>query len=626
MNGSWKEKLMKKKVGIALGIIILIGIFLRTYHFSDWLFFQADQARDFNMAVRAYNQGPGYLPLLGPKAGGTFLRLGPVFYYFQYLAVLLFGVSSPSIVAYPDLLLSILTLPLLFLFLREFFSKNWSLALTFSYAVCFFAVQYSRFAWNPNSLPFFNLLFFYALLKFFKTEEKGKKIWWMLAASVAYAIASQLHFVSLLSLPFATGLLILGQKYIAKKPIGSLVRYLPVVLLVVIIFYLPAILSDFQTSGNNAANFLDSFGKKSSDSGITKLFIKDSYNFSKYFLIILSGIINADSLIYGWFGVFIVLGLLAGFSIFRKETDNNKKMFLLSVLVWLLSYAAVYLPLGGKVQPRHFLPILPIPFILWGLVIFYLNEKSNWKPLAKLVSAIFLLSLPIALNAYSLKTWFQEIAASQTKITYPRKSGLLKSVGGESWWHLDQTISYMRNNCEKDRIFVVPPSKSYQDLMNCSSRLMGEKRPFSVNSAQVDYYDNSCYYYVYFSRNDFSDRFNENLKKINEKSFGDMSVIRFEMTSSTLRHGANKMDNPFRKKKDSKNDNSNDDADVDNTDAGDEPNVLDSSGGEDNSGQNNLDGLDNTLSEPLNNSQDSASIAPTDPARASRIFWKDLFN
>ena len=104
------DKIKKHKIVIILAIIILVGIFLRTYNLESWLFFQSDQARDLNLVNRAVENGPGWLPLLGPKAGGTYLRLGPVFYYFEYLSALIFGTSSPAIVVFPDLLFSILSI------------------------------------------------------------------------------------------------------------------------------------------------------------------------------------------------------------------------------------------------------------------------------------------------------------------------------------------------------------------------------------------------------------------------------------------------------------------------------------------------------------------------------------
>ena len=188
---------------IIFAAIVAVGVFLRVWHFHDWLFFKMDQARDASTIQHAFLNGPGWLPLLGPKAGGTSANLGPVFYYFQYLSTLLFHSVSPPVLAYPDLLFSILSIPLLYFFLKKYFSRDWSLILAGLYAVCFLGIQYSRFAWNPNSLVFFNLLYFYALLNIFDEGVK-RKLRWVIIAGLSFAISTQLHFLSFATLPVIT--------------------------------------------------------------------------------------------------------------------------------------------------------------------------------------------------------------------------------------------------------------------------------------------------------------------------------------------------------------------------------------------------------------------------------------
>jgi hypothetical protein len=52
---------------VLLCIIIGIGIFLRTSHFSDWLLFEIDQTYDTRIVSRAVEGGIENLPLLGPR-------------------------------------------------------------------------------------------------------------------------------------------------------------------------------------------------------------------------------------------------------------------------------------------------------------------------------------------------------------------------------------------------------------------------------------------------------------------------------------------------------------------------------------------------------------------------------
>ncbi len=76
--------LSKKQAIFLLAAIILVGVFLRAYNFSDWLHFELDQARDARVIDEGLKGSFLDLPLLGPKAAGTALRLPPGFYYLEY--------------------------------------------------------------------------------------------------------------------------------------------------------------------------------------------------------------------------------------------------------------------------------------------------------------------------------------------------------------------------------------------------------------------------------------------------------------------------------------------------------------------------------------------------------------
>jgi 4-amino-4-deoxy-L-arabinose transferase-like glycosyltransferase len=167
-----------------LALLIFLVIFLRTYHFHDWLLFGDDQARDAYVTNDVIT-GKSALPLAGPfmsYSGNSnhseedSFHLGPIYYYFQIISAKIFG-SSPDKLAYPDLFFAILSIPLFYLFSRISFSKNISLGLTGLYAVSAYFIEYSRFAWNTNLIPFFVLLLLVSLYKFLEKNEKTGWIW-----------------------------------------------------------------------------------------------------------------------------------------------------------------------------------------------------------------------------------------------------------------------------------------------------------------------------------------------------------------------------------------------------------------------------------------------------------------
>ncbi len=160
-------------------VIMLSAIFLRTWQHSEWLFFKWDQGRDATLLVEAVKNGPSELPLLGPRAtkvGQDYLHLGPAYYYFQYLPAALLNSTDPAAFAYFDLIMSILTIPLLFIFCRLYFSPRHSLIITSLYGLSFLVIQYSRFAWNPNSVPFLVLLTFYGMLRFAQSKKLNDRL------------------------------------------------------------------------------------------------------------------------------------------------------------------------------------------------------------------------------------------------------------------------------------------------------------------------------------------------------------------------------------------------------------------------------------------------------------------
>ncbi|MDD3607767.1 MAG: glycosyltransferase family 39 protein, partial [Candidatus Moranbacteria bacterium] len=245
-----KQFIKKNWIIITLAIIIAGAIFIRTYNFSEWLYFKSDQVRDAKLAYEAFQNGPGELPLLGPRAAGTYLRLGPIFYYFQYFSAKLFNSVEPAVFAYPDLFFSILTIPLLFIFAGKFFSRKTSLMITALYAFSFIIVQYSRFGWNPNSLPFWGLLFILSIYNASIHKDNKKAGWFLVLAGLAYAVVSQLHFIALVGFPiiaFLFGIFYFPRKINWKYWLGALA--------VIAFFYIPVILSDVKTGGDNWDQF-----------------------------------------------------------------------------------------------------------------------------------------------------------------------------------------------------------------------------------------------------------------------------------------------------------------------------------------------------------------------------------
>jgi len=432
----------KKNILIILTVILAVGFFLRAYHFSDWLHFELDQSRDAMVVDLALENGPSELPLLGPKAAGTYLRLGPAFYYFQYLGGLVFG-HTPQGIAYPTMIFSVFSIFLLYLFLRRIFDQWISLGLAAVSAVSLFLVMYGRFAWNPNAIPFFLLLTFFALLKVVDVEEKRKGLW-LIVCSASIALATQLHFLVFLSLPLAAAafLLIKRPKINWKAWAGALAMFL--------FLYIPVILNDIETRGANTEEFFKAITEKSSKGEghtLVDKVVRAYMESSRGSLLMLSGqeqmeIPSINMSRTGGFPVQIKcaekcqknvwLGLIAiaGYSFglillvmrFLKEKKPTYKDMLLLIGIWCLLVSGLYVPLSFDLSPRFFLLLVPITFVLFGLILQFLGKILKKKTVLVVGVSLIL----VILNIVAVQGRFSELSRAATQDVESKADRILK--------------------------------------------------------------------------------------------------------------------------------------------------------------------------------------------------------
>ena len=240
---------------LLLAVIIIFGIFLRAYNFTEWARFNDDQVRDALVVDRMVS-GEEF-PLLGPKAGGTHFNLGPAFYYFEYFSALIFG-NTPASLAYPVLFFSILSIPFFYFVFKKIFTQKISLALTAVFAFSFFLIKYSRFAWNMNLIPFFVLAFVYLLDDVFEKNDE-KKIFSSIFLGIVIGIGIQLHTLLLICFP-AVFFLFLLIKFLKEKRIDC--KKVIFVFLIALAVNVPQITYEAKTGGENLKAFFEGANSK----------------------------------------------------------------------------------------------------------------------------------------------------------------------------------------------------------------------------------------------------------------------------------------------------------------------------------------------------------------------------
>ena len=415
-----------------LTVIILVGIFFRSYNFHNYVRFNPDQARDAGI-VRDVINGKRSLPLLGPKAGGTKFRLGPIFYYFEIASAKIMG-NFPDKMAYPDFIASVLSIGLLYLFLRKYFSRNISFLSVTLFSVSFYVIHYSRFAWNPNSIPFYVLLFLYALTEI-ACPKKKRKIFWTIILGIAVGIGVQLHSLLLFIFPlFLT--IYFAYLFFKKNPAW---KYFFLVIGLALIINIPQIISEVNTGGKNTQAFFKGVHTKSSRSGTyadklaldtvchiqaNSFMIAPIGNNSQCdFIDVAKNIKKNNSKANAPLKNFILLSdimLAVVFSLggyfllvyfWYRETNLNRKLFLGVIITYISILFLILIPLADEISFRFFLVAEFLPFVFLGLWMKFLIQrfgKKGW------ISSILLIVVLVTINIYALRNNFSYLAGQHS--------------------------------------------------------------------------------------------------------------------------------------------------------------------------------------------------------------------
>lgn len=462
---------LKKYYILILAVIIILGIGLRIYEFSDLLIFKSDQARDALIVEQVNLNGLSSLPLTGPQIGGKDFRLGPIFYYFQIISGSIFG-FSPESLAYPDLIFGILVIPLLFLLARKFFDMYISLGLTALSSVSLFFVTFSRFAWNPNSLPFFTALFIYSFLSAIEEKSRKRKIYLFLAA-LSLGIIAQLHLFAILSLGLALVLFLIIFKSLNWKEISF-------IFLIFVFLHTPLIVNEFKTGGRNTDSFFEAVTDKEAEESkhafYEKIFRSYQEN-SRALWISIIGNQNTDiisskkidlkcneecmeRLPYSILAMlFFGASLVSLFYSWKTEDDKIGKRNLSFIGLWTISFLIISILIAYHIEIRFYLGVFPLLLILFGLVSRSMLQIFKNIRLEYSVFAIFV--FVIFLNLQSTSRYLKELSLSQ--ISNQESSDDLR-FGSDSKVTLGQLRNIAQeatNNLNKENILIISGETHY---------------------------------------------------------------------------------------------------------------------------------------------------------------------
>ena len=393
---------------LGLVVLFLSSAFIRFYQFSSRVMFLGDQGRD---VLRAYQILHGNLTFIGPMTSVGNFYLGPFYYYFIAPWLWIFH-YSPVGPAFGIAFFSLLTIFLLYCFIFKIgHSHLIAFLVSLIYATNPIVVEYSRFSWNPNLLPFMSFLFL-VLVYFYQPRPKKPKYLWLVFIGLIYGLILQLHYLA--------GLLILVLVFFYPSFWSKLKKnYLAWLILVLtpIIVESPFLAFEFKHHFREINNLIQTFSQpaKSGLISLAPIFLFKSawrltLDFSQRFL-----------LGYPLFWLAFVFK-------YKKENLKRFKHFIFIFTLITLFSLAIY---KGPLYDHYFAFAFFLPALT--LTLFWLKFKEN-KIGQNLLIIYSLIIISFNLTA-TYKKIFKQSANNQIKTTF-MAANLIKRESNENFFNI----------------------------------------------------------------------------------------------------------------------------------------------------------------------------------------------
>lgn len=355
--------LAKNKLPIAT---LLCAIILRFYKIGPFTVFLSDQGRDAIIVKRIITLE--HLPAIGPPTSIGHIFLGP-FYYYLIAPFLWITKLNPVGMAIGVAFLSIIGLVVCYLIIRKEYKKSIADIFLILATFSFINIDYSRFSWNPNPLPYFSFITLYLAVKSFQT----KKIVVSFLFGSFLAMSIQLHYLAiLLAVPVA--LLGLYQLINDKQKLKLIVSFV-VSVAGFIVFSAPLILFDLKHQFLNSKNLIALLQKEGNASGGSSV-SQFSETTGAFFTHILQ-IPIAQS-----FSI-IVLAIFAGVYLLlqRKKWRTFEILNLSTIFMYLLGFST----LVSFRHPHYYMSIYFSLFFLTSIILYTIFKQNYMYSFAVII-------------------------------------------------------------------------------------------------------------------------------------------------------------------------------------------------------------------------------------------------
>lgn len=173
---------------LLLIFIIILAVFLRTFHIHQLSVFIADQAI---MSTQTLEIIRGHLTLLGPRASIAPVYFGPIVFYLMTPFYIL-SRGYPLAGTIFQITLQIIAIPFVFLIGKKVMNEQTGLIAAFLFSISALFVQYSRASFNTTTALSFSTFIIYIFLSILDNY----KSWKVLLMGILLGFLIQMNFIT----------------------------------------------------------------------------------------------------------------------------------------------------------------------------------------------------------------------------------------------------------------------------------------------------------------------------------------------------------------------------------------------------------------------------------------------
>ena len=423
------------KYSFAIFLILLTALFLRVVNLHISMPFIGDQGWFYLSAKGLLIEGK--IPLVGITSSHTWLHQGPLWTYMLSIALLL-GNFNPIAGGILTALFGVGSVFLIYKLGTEMFSGRVGLIASSLYAVSPLIVFFERMPFDPSVVPFFSILYFYAVFKWVTGKIKFfPLILFFLAILYNFELAT-----FILAFPF---ILILAYGVIKCK--GFVKQLLSLKLIFYSFIFLtvpmiPVLIYDFSNGFKQTVIFLGWVIYKPFSFLFSIKQIDNSESFSNVASFIL---LNMQKIILSSNALVSLLIFLSACVYLMYLIYKEKNIFFNSkTLLLLFTLVSIFGILVNKTASDAYLPII-FPFVIFIIALFF-DKLLNFKKTKYFVlTGIFIL---LSFNFYfayknTFKPDYQNRIKASNEVIALTKGRKYNLIGkGEGSWFESFTMNY----------------------------------------------------------------------------------------------------------------------------------------------------------------------------------------